>query len=790
MRKRAIEGVGIVLAEGWLCASRRMPMERSGMNDDDIVKEFLVESHENLDQLDQLLVELEENPTSRERLASIFRTIHTLKGTSGFLAFHKLEAIAHVGENLLSKLRDGELALDQARTNALLSMVDSIRQLLRAIEATGREDESDPSQLVALLTALTEPGPAPTATKSIAPKRPTTAPVAKRESVAPIRRSVAPLPLAPANELPAEPRTAVGAVAPRVDENEEHGETKRGATDSSIRVDVQLLDRLMNLVGELVLARNQVLQVTTNLEDAVFQATSQRLNLVTTELQEGIMKTRMQPIGSIWNKYPRVVRDLSAQCGKQIRLELEGADTELDRSILEAIKDPLTHVVRNSADHGIERPEARTARGKPAQGTLRLRAFHEGGKVNIEVSDDGGGIDVERVREKAIVRGLITQERAAAMSERELTQLIFLPGFSTADKVSNVSGRGVGMDVVRTNVERIGGTIDLASRRGQGTTLRIRIPLTLAIVPALVVAAAGDRYAIPQVNLLELVRLEGEQAKSALDDLHGTKVLRLRGQLLPLVRLRDVLGLPEHHDDHVNVVVLQADDRAFGVVVDDISDTEEIVVKPLGKELKGLGVYAGATIMGDGHIALILDVLGIAERAGLVDESRGKSALEATGAEAVRASSTQRLLVFRAPAGDRSAIPLDAVARLEELRSDSIERSGRDEVVQYRGELLPIIRLPGHGGGDPELLHVVVCAHRGRLVGIVVGQIEDIVEQELDLYGSTRAGTRTGCAVIQGKVTSILDVPAIVQNADLGLARASAANEPTPSLRAHTAHAA
>jgi two-component system chemotaxis sensor kinase CheA len=442
------------------------------MNDDDIVNEFLVESHENLDQLDQLLVELEENPTSRDRLASIFRTNHTLKGTSGFLAFHKLEAVAHVGENLLSKLRDGELSLDRPRTNALLAMVDTIRQLLASIEATGAEGDSDPSQLVAQLTSLTEPStPA-----SVAVKRPTALPTAPRASVAPMRRTVAPHPLAPANEAAAEARVAVTASGSRADDGDEHGETKRGATDASIRVDVQLLDRLMNLVGELVLARNQVLQVTTNLEDAVIQATSQRLNLVTTELQEGIMKTRMQPIGSIWGKYPRIVRDLSAQCGKQIRLELEGAETELDRSILEAIKDPLTHVVRNSADHGIERPELRLSRGKPAQGTLRLRAFHEGGKVNIEISDDGGGIDVDRVREKAIVRGLITQERAAAMSERELTQLIFLPGFSTAEKVSNVSGRGVGMDVVRTNVERIGGTIDLVSRRGQGTTLRIRSP--------------------------------------------------------------------------------------------------------------------------------------------------------------------------------------------------------------------------------------------------------------------------------------------------------------------------
>jgi two-component system chemotaxis sensor kinase CheA len=750
------------------------------MNDDDIVQEFLVESYENLDQLDQLLVELEEHPTSRERLASVFRTIHTLKGTSGFLAFHKLTAITHVGENLLSKLRDGELALDRARTNALLSMVDAIRRLLRSIETTGKEDDSDPGELVALLTSVTDPAPAARRVSIVHGQR----------SVAPATTSLAPAtspaPTAPAAMAPSVAVTSVNLTSPetlaaaspptapmsRQEEGEDAGEGKRGAADSSIRVDVQLLDRLMNLVGELVLARNQVLQVTTHMEDPAVQASSQRLNLVTTELQEGIMKTRMQPIGSIWGKYPRVVRDLASHCGKQIRLELEGADTGLDRTILEAIKDPLTHVVRNCADHGIERPDVRISRGKPAQGTLRLRAFHEGGKVNIEVSDDGGGIDVDRVREKAIVRGLVTQERAAAMTERELVQLVFLPGFSTAEKVSNVSGRGVGMDVVRTNVERIGGSLDLQSRRGAGTTLRIRIPLTLAIVPALVIGAAGDRYAIPQVSLLELVRLEGEQARNALDDLHGTKILRLRGRLLPLVRLRDVLGLSDAPEDHVNVVVLQADDRAFGLVVDHISDTEEIVVKPLGKELKGLGVYAGATIMGDGRIALILDVLGLAARAGLLDESRSKPALETSLDTEQRASSTQRLLVIRAPSGDRSAIPLEAVARLEELRSDSIERSGRDEVVQYRGALLPLVRLPGDPREDRGLLPVVVCADEERLVGIVVGQVEDIVEQELELYGSTHPGARTGCAVIQGKVTTILDVAAIVAGADLGLGRA------------------
>ncbi len=766
--------------------------------DDEIVKEFLVESYENLDQLDQLLVELEEHPTSRDRLAGIFRTIHTIKGTSGFLAFHKLEAIAHVGENLLSKLRDGELLLDGARTDALLAMVDAIRRLLRSIEATGAEHDEDPADLVAYITSVTEstaaatpapvaapaPAPAPVKTDAPAASRPSLVVSNGRASVRP--RSSASLrpPASRASALPpahvhaVAPAPAAAPVAPKRAVEEAHeqdaGHAPRAA-ESSIRVDVQLLDRLMNLVGELVLARNQVLQVTAGVDDSAFLATSQRLNLVTTELQEGIMKTRMQPIGSIWGKYPRVVRDLSVVCGKQIRLEMEGAETDLDRSILEAIKDPLTHVVRNSADHGIETPEIRVARGKPAVGTLRLRAFHEGGKVNIEVSDDGGGIDSERVREKALMRGLITPERAATMSERELQQLIFLPGFSTAEKVSNVSGRGVGMDVVRTNVERIGGTIDLQSRRGVGTTLRIKIPLTLAIVPALVIASDGDRYAIPQVNLLELVRLEGEQRKTAIDEIQGTKMLRLRGQLLPLVHLRGVLGLSELASDHVNVVVLQADDRTFGLVVDDISDTEEIVVKPLGKELKGVGVYAGATIMGDGHIALILDVMGLAERAGLLDESRAKGTMEAAAIGAdEKAGTTQRLLVFRAPGGARSAIPLDAVARLEELKASAIERSGHDEVVQYRGELLSLVRL-GNGEEDHETIHVVVCSDRGRSVGIVVEQIEDIVEQTIDLYGAVHAGTRVGCAVIQGRVTSILDVPAIIERADVGIVRARAA---------------
>ena len=417
--------------------------------------------------------------------------------------------------------------------------------------------------------------------------------------------------------------------APAAEQAEARGSA---VSDSTIRVDVGLLDKLMNLVGELVLARNQVLQFTSQSADSAFLATSQRLNLITTELQGSVMKTRMQPIGNVWSKLPRVVRDLAAACGKEVRLEMEGKETELDKTIIEAIKDPLTHIVRNSVDHGIERPETRVERRKPAEGCLKMRAYHEGGQVIIEITDDGGGIDCERVKQKALQRALITPEQAARMSDHEALYLIFLPGFSTAEKVTNVSGRGVGMDVVKTNIERIGGTVDLQSQPGKGTTLKIKIPLTLAIIPALIVTSGGDRFAIPQVSLLELVRLEVEQASQQIEFIHGAPVYRLRGQLLPFAYLNRELRLNDADDDGLKpsveattIVVLQADGHPFGLVVDEINDTEEIVVKPLGKQLKGVASFAGATIMGDGRVALILDVLGLAQRAGVVAEVRDRN---------------------------------------------------------------------------------------------------------------------------------------------------------------------
>jgi two-component system chemotaxis sensor kinase CheA len=503
-----------------------------------------------------------------------------------------------------------------------------------------------------------------------------------------------------------------------------------------------------------------MLQRAATREDIELQRTTHRLNLIAGELQEGVMKTRMQPIDNVWSKLPRVVRDLSVLLGKSVDLRMEGRDTELDKTILEAVRDPLTHLVRNSVDHGIETPDVRRAKGKPEQGQLVLRAFHEGGQVNIEIADDGAGIDPDRLREKAVSSGLLGRDAANALSDREAVNLIFSAGFSTAQAVTNVSGRGVGMDVVKTNIEKIGGSIDLASTPGRGTTVRIRIPLTLAIIPALVVAAAGNRYAIPQVNLLELVRLDGEQAKAQVETVQGAPVYRLRGRLLPLVDLREQLGLPVVERSTTYIAVLQADSRQFGLVVDDIKDTEEIVVKPLGKQLRGIDLYAGATIMGDGHVALILDTMALARKAGMAldgSESLDPSAADSGGAQ------RSALLVVGLTDGRRAAIALDKVDRLEEFGPDRIERVGGHEVVQYRGQILPLLRLDHalQGYGDAAgagSLQVVVCHSNGRAVGVVVNAILDIVEEELAVRSHLDTGGHHGSAVVTGHVTELVDI--------------------------------
>ncbi len=807
---------------------------------DSIIQEFLVESYENLDELDRDLVALEQNPQDRERLASIFRTIHTIKGTCGFFGYSKLESVTHVGENLLSKLRDGLLPLDADTTSSLLVMVDAVREMLSCIEATRQEGERDYTALIETLTRLngnSPSAPAGPAAPEAEPEPRGTPAMSPGASSAPAPE-VPPPPAASARpgkpavtdgqegtQRPADLSTQAGQtrepmqlgdllvqcklVGPeeveRALKQQAAGDTRQlgeilvaqgaiqdqelaqalaaqqaahagtGLQAGNIRVNVGLLDKLMNLVGELVLARNQVLQFTAGQTDAAFLGTVQRLNLITTELQEGVMKTRMQPVGNIWDKFPRVVRDLCAACGKQVRIELEGKDTDLDKTIIEAIKDPLTHLVRNAVDHGIEMPVVRLAQGKPAEGRLVLRAFHEGGQVNIEISDDGAGISADKIKQKALERGLIGPDQAGRMSDRELIQLIFLPGFSTAEKVTNISGRGVGMDVVKTNIEKIGGTVDVQSKPGEGTTLKIKIPLTLAIIPALIVTSGGDRYAIPQVSLLELVRLEGEQARKGIEMIHGAPVYRLRGNLLPLVYLHRDLQVEDpavtSGEGAVNIVVLQADDRQFGLVVQGINDTEEIVVKPLGKQLKGVPLFVGATIMGDGRVALILDVLGIAQRAGVIATLRDRALTEKVVRPAGEGTPLQTLLLVGMGAQRRLAIPLSLVARLEEIATDAVERADGREVVQYRGQIMPLIRLGQVFGGDEaeatrqDRMHVVVYHERGRSIGLVVGRILDIVETAVTRpQPGQRSGVR-GSVVIQQRVTDLVDIHEVIRTA-------------------------
>ena len=789
---------------------------------DDIVKDFLIESTENLDRLDQELVKLESSPSSKELLASIFRTIHTIKGSCGFLGFARLEKLAHSGENLLSRLRDGKLTLTAEMTSGLLAMVDAVRQMLASIQSSGQDGEEDYAALIEHLASLQrqDNSSAPDAALSIddphlasgkTPDQESTHPTAPANSsgeqladpakiggVLLERGQVRPEDLAAALEQQEIGRKRLGEIL--VDRGAVHPEDVVAAQKAvearnpdaaveTIRVGVNLLDRLMNLVGELVLARNQLLQFSSTRQDAGFQAVSQRMNLIATELQEEVMKTRMQPIGNVWDKFPRTVRDLGLSCGKDVRLEMEGRDTELDRTIIEAIKDPLTHLVRNSIDHGIEPPATRQQAGKDPAGILKLRAFHEGGQVNIEVSDDGVGLNAELIRQKAIERGLVSAQHASRMSDRDIFNLIFLPGFSTAEKVTNVSGRGVGMDVVKTNVEKIGGTVDIQSTPGKGTTVKIKIPLTLAIIPALMVISGRERFAIPQVSLLELVRMDGGESGKGIEMVHGAPVYRLRGRLLPLVYLNRELQLSgSHSDKHAedsasNIVVVQADGHEFGLVVDEITDTEEIVVKPLGQQLKGITAYSGTTIMGDGRVALILDILGLAQRAQVI--SARDSALAEKNKSAARADAVtdhQTLLVVQCGDKGRIAIPLSLVARLEEFPLSAVEMAGSQEVMQYRGQIMPLLRLSRvvagavatapNAAGDGRL-QVVVYSEAGRSVGLIVDRIVDIVDEKLVVQTPAERQGVLGSSVIQKRVTDLLDVPKVVRSVIPGFAEST-----------------
>jgi two-component system chemotaxis sensor kinase CheA len=757
---------------------------------DAIIKEFVVESNENLDRLDRELIELEKNPPARETLASIFRTIHSMKGATGFLGFSKLGAVAHAGESLLSRLRDGILVISPEITSGLLALVDCCRKMLSNINTTGGEGNADYSALIQNLTCLQAIGPPP----EVPPVLPSSS-VGPPNSPSDETNSLREAALRETNRKrePTIGRTdesGEGMVSPgesqgrdlRPEAPVEQKETSHLVhSGGSIRVDVTHLDVLMNLVGELVLTRNEMLQFISGQQDSGLLSTSQRLNFLTKQLQEAVMKTRMQPIDNVWNKFPRVVRDLALHWGKQVRLQMEGKETELDKAVIEAIQDPLTHLVRNSIDHGLETPEKRVAAHKPAEGQLWLRAFHEGGNVHIEVADDGAGIDPDKVRRKGVERGLLTSEQARLMEDQEAVQLIFLPGFSTAEKVTSLSGRGVGMDVVKTNIEKIGGTVSIQNQPGLGTTLKIRIPLTLAIMPALIVAAAGERYAIPQVSVLELVRLEGDKVRDGIERIHAAAVYRLRGNLLPLVWLDAELGgeprNPEKKmtgtSEPVTIAVLEADDCKFGLVVDDVNDTEEIVVKPLAKQLRGTSIFSGATIMGDGKVVLILDVPGLAIHARALSQLPGANPVRNELSFKELSEDSQALLLFAGPDDSRMAIPLPKVMRLETFPISSLERIGDQDVVQHRGDILPLVQISNflqeRRGRSRKLprkrrtegaIQAIICLKDGLSVGLVVDDILDTIEQNpAELRPPSRKGVLAN-TVIDGRVTEILDLDA------------------------------
>ncbi len=753
---------------------RALQNRDEGLSMDDLLSEFLTETAESLSVLDVELVKLEQNPEP-QILSNIFRLVHTIKGTCGFLGLPRLEHVAHAAENVLGKFRDGELDVTPAAVTLILASIDSIKMILSHIEQHEAEPEGDDKELIAQLNAAAEgklqsaarapepiaaaepqpePEPEPAAASephpAAAPAPAAAAePEEEEEEETPVAASV---PAAPA-QVPATTAAHPSAPAPVGD-----GPKEPSVASQTIRVNVELLENLMTLVSELVLTRNQLLQMVRGKDDSEFATPLQRLSHITTDLQEGVMKTRMQPIGNAWAKLPRIVRDLSVEMNKKIDLQMIGAETELDRQVLELIKDPLTHMVRNSADHGLEPTEERRRIGKPEIGKIVLNAYHEGGHIIIEITDDGRGLNIARIRQKVLANGLATDAELDQMSDQQVAQYIFRAGFSTAEKVTSVSGRGVGMDVVRTNIEKIGGTIELKTQQGKGTSFIIKIPLTLAIVSALIVECAGERFAIPQISVLELVRTTAN-SEHGIEVINNAPVLRLRDRLLPLVSLRSLLRLggDEEGRNETFIVVTQVGTYTFGIIVDRVFDTEEIVVKPVAPILRHISMFSGNTILGDGSVIMILDPNGIAGSTGEI-AGTSQAAAEAAAARDIHAEDRQSLLVFRARTDDLKAVPLALVARLEEIEVGEIERSHGKPVVQYRGKLMPLVTVDGSfdlksEGQQP----VLVFADGDRSMGLVVDEIVDIVEEQLKVQLSVDEPGLIGTAVVSGKATDIID---------------------------------
>lgn len=755
---------------------------------DDLLKEFLTETNENLAVLDNELIKLEQNPNDPALLSNIFRTVHTIKGTCGFLGLPRLEAVAHASENVLGKFRDKVLPVSPYSVTLILASLDRIKTLLFALEQTAKEPDGSDQELIDQLNAHANgedsdvvATPAPVAAAPVAP--PPTAhmapeadehgfvPMTADQLAAQMAAQPAPMPepevAAPVKE---EPKAAAPAAASPILQTQpakEAASADSALAAQTLRVNVDVLENLMTTVSELVLIRNQMLQILRSQKDTEFASPLQRLNHVTSDLQEQVMKTRMQPIGNAWSKLPRIIRDLSNELSKKIDLQMIGADTELDRQVLEMIKDPLTHMVRNSADHGLETPAERLAAGKKETGHVILNAYHEGGHIIIEIKDDGRGLNTARIKEKIIKSGLASEAEVAGMTDQQVHMYIFRAGFSTAaavTAVTAVSGRGVGMDVVRTNIEKIGGTIDMKSVEGKGTNFSVKIPLTLAIVSALIVESAGERFAIPQISVLELVRTGGKHSENAIEHIKGAPFLRLRNRLLPLLTLSNMLKLEKKEGDEKTnsiIVVTQVGNQTFGIIVDRVFDTEEIVVKPVAPILRDIDMFSGNTILGDGSVIMILDPNGIANSVGANSGANADAEMQTTSDDhsgAHMAGEKLALLLFKAGDAGPKAVPLSLVARLEDIKVADIEYSNGQPMVQYRGRLMPLLSItPEFKLSSNEIQPVLVFADRERSMGLLVDEIVDIVEERLDIQiGSERPGLM-GSAIVAGRSTEVVD---------------------------------
>lgn len=744
---------------------------------DDLIVEFLTETNEGLQELDTNLIKLEQNPNDKELISKIFRLMHTIKGTCGFLGLPRLEKVAHHAENVMGRFRDGDLKVTPGYVSLILESLDRVRSLLGHIEAHGTEAEGQDTELIEKLDAVYEgrdvaSAPiAPIAAKPETPEAQDMSNLPQNLSEKELEDIFAATPVLESELIIEAPQPVEAEAAPShpapasikaAAEPKEAGES--AIANQSLRVNVDVLEDLMTMVSELVLTRNQLLQIARTEKENNFSTPLQRLNHVVSDLQEGVMKTRMQPIGNAWAKLPRIIRDLSMELGKKIDLVMTGQDTELDRQVLDMIKDPLTHMVRNSGDHGIEIPSERVKAGKKETGTIHLRAFHEGGHIIIEIADDGKGLPFEKIKNKIIQNGLATADEVAHMSQQQIQQYIFHAGFSTADKVTSVSGRGVGMDVVRTNIEKIGGSIELKSVEGKGSTFAIKIPLTLAIVSSLIVAASGERFAIPQLAVRELV-LVSQKSESRIEMISDTPVFRLREKLLPLVSLEQLLKLGSTDAnaptidttfDHKYIIVTQVGSYSFGLIVDQVFDTEEIVVKPVAKLLRYIELFSGNTILGDGSVIMILDPGGIAKVTG---ESSMAKAEESEESIALTNETKTSLLLFTAGASVPKAVPLSLISRLENIDLSSIERTDGQMLIQYRETLMPIIPFNdsvevGTTGSKPLL----VFADRGKTVGIIVDSILDIREEIINIQVNASTPGLVGSTIISGKATEIIEV--------------------------------